>query len=276
MNSDANYNKKIDNELKKKELEKEFGALFSESSDLSPEIESEWLKNIEDFEQQFNKHETIKVWDFIGQPDFKKVDELSPVQITAELERVYEILNNNGVALDTLAKVDDTELYRFITEELFEHEIENVRIDGMNLIFIYEEFHPNAELDIKQAFEYFFSMTLGKKKNIAGDGYDLLYLDTKNYKDSEGNVIDERHVQNRINNFLDSFDYFEIVTNEIMDISINDNEKDAVLTFKTHFTGCYNDNTNDFDFKGEGLLKLKLSEYGGWDIYHMSMPGLSI
>jgi hypothetical protein len=46
-------------------------------------------------------------------------------------------------------------LYRFIAEELFFHEMNNVRVKGMVTCFIYEEFHPNAKLDIEDAYEYF-------------------------------------------------------------------------------------------------------------------------
>jgi hypothetical protein len=62
------YNKKIDIELRKKELESKYGASFSESESLSPELESKWLDNIEQFEQQYDNAESITVWEYIGNP----------------------------------------------------------------------------------------------------------------------------------------------------------------------------------------------------------------
>ena len=72
MNESKNneYNQRIDNELKKKKLEKKYGACFSEQSNMSPELEKAWLNQIELFEQQFNSAATISVWEYIGKPVF--------------------------------------------------------------------------------------------------------------------------------------------------------------------------------------------------------------
>ena len=53
------------------------------------------------------------------------------------------ILNKNSIQLDTICDVEEREIYRFVTEELFSHKMDNMRIPGMMACFIYEEFHPN-------------------------------------------------------------------------------------------------------------------------------------
>ncbi len=271
-----NYNQKIDNELKKKELEEKYGAHFNQESNISPELESEWLKNIEKFEEQFNNAQTITVWEHLGEPNFKKINELNPEEISNELQRLYVLMNENNICLDTLCDVDETELYRFITEELFVYEIDNIRIEGMNTCFIYEDFHPNAEYDIEQAYDYFFRCTMSKMQNISGDGYDLLYIDTKNYHDTNGKKLEEEKVINKINQFLESFDYFKIISNEINEISINKEKTDAQIRCKIHYIGCFNNNPETITYKGNGVFRLKPSEYGGWDMYHINLPGLQI
>ena len=278
MSNTENYNnnKKIDNELKKKEIEEKYGASFSQSGNLPPAIEGQWLESIEQFEQQYSKHETISVWEYIGKPEFKKIDKLAPEKISSELEKLSFIMNKNNIMLDTLREVDEKELYRFITEELFHHEIDNIHIEGMTTNFIYEEFYPNAEYDIEQAFDYLFRMTMAKMENIGGEGYDLLYIDTKSYVDSEGNKVDEKEVIKKINNFLDSFDYFEIISNEIKNIIINEEKSDAKLSFVIGYKGCFYQSFEYILFEGTGTLKLKPCEYGGWSIYNIDMPGLEI
>lgn len=271
-----NYNQKIDNELKKKELKEKYGAHFNEESNISPELESEWLNHIEKFEQQFNNAETITVWERLGEPGFKKIDELNPEEISNELQRLYVLMNENNICLDTLCDVDETELYRFITEELFVYEIDNIRIEGMNTCFIYEDFHPNAEYDIEQAYDYFFRMTMAKMENIGGDGYNLLYIDTENYRNSKDEKLDKKVVIEKINNFLDSFDYFEILSNEIKNITINNDKNDAQIDFYIHYKGRFNNRSESISFKGNGQFNLKPSEYGGWDMYHINLPGLQI
>lgn len=278
MNNPKNddYNQKIDNELKKKELENKYGAHFNQESNISPELESEWLNNIEQFEQQFSISETTSIWKYMGEPTFKKIHELEPEEISVELQRLFEIMDENNIHLDTLCDVDETELYRFITEELFVYEINNVQIEEMYSCFTYEDFHPNAEYDIEQAYNYFFRMTMAKMENIGGDGYDLLYIDTKNYLNSKEEKLDEKVVIEKINNFLDSYDYFEIISNQINKIIINKDNTDAQLSCNIHYKGCFNKSSESITFKGHGIFKLKPSEYGGWDIYHLKIPGLEI
>ncbi len=275
--SDDEINKKIDIELRKKELEKKYGASFSKpDSTLSPKLEEEWLNHIEQFEQQFKKRETITVWDYLEKPDYKKVSEIEPDDICSELDRLMNFMNERNIVLDTLCPVDDAELYRFIIEELFFYEMDNIRIKGMNTCFIYEDFHPNAEYDIRQAYDYFFRSTMAKRENVGGEGYDLLYVDKNNYRNAKGEILDKNELIKTINTFLESFDYFDFITNEIEDVAFNENKTDAMLTFEIEYKGCFNNSPEFITYKGKGYFKFKPCEYGGWDIYHISMPGLKI
>jgi len=274
--ADDYYDKKIDNELKKKELKEKYGAHFSEYSELPPEMENQWLNSIDEFEKQFDNAKTITVWEYMDKPSFKTKDELKPHEISNELERLFELMGESNIALSTLCEVEDAELYRFITEELFQHEMDDIQIPGMMSCFTYEEFHPNAKFDIEQAIDYFFRMTLGKLDNIGGTGYDMLYVDTDNHKDSVGNKVDKQNVIDCINNFLDSFDSFEVVTYDEKTFEINREETDAKVTFTIHFRGLYENNSQTYDFRGDGCFKLKPGEYGGWEMYHIDLPGLTI
>jgi len=274
--SNEYYNKKIDTELKKKELEEKYGAHFSENSKISPELENKWLNSIEEFEVQFENANQVTVFEFLGKPAFKKIDELKPEEITIELKRLNDIMQNGNISLSTLCSVDENELYRFISEELFQYQIDNIRIPGMMTCFTYEEFHPNSEYDIRHAFDYFFGFTMAKMENIGGKGYDMLYVDTENYKDSKDVSIPQKKVEDSINNFLASFDSFKIVSNEINNIEINDTETDATVNFNIGYKGLFDKSKETFNFNGKPCFKLKPSEYGGWSIYHIDMPGLRI
>ncbi len=48
-------------ELLRLKLETEHNMVFSDTSDLSPEIENKWLTNIYNFEQQYKKSKRTKV-----------------------------------------------------------------------------------------------------------------------------------------------------------------------------------------------------------------------
>ena len=142
--------------------------------------------------------------------------------------------------------------------------------------FTYEEFHPNATLDIEQAIDYFFRMTLGKMENFGGTGYDMLYVDTNHYEDSAGNIIEKQRVVDKINNFLDSFDLFEVVTYNVKTFDINTEQTDAKVTFTVHFNGLNENSSEAYDFRGDGCFKLKPGECGDREMYHIDLPGLTI
>jgi hypothetical protein len=271
------WNKKIDLGIKKKELEEKFGMVFSGiNEELSTELEYEWLNYIEEFEEQYAAQKTTTVWDYIGKPEYKIVQELSNDEISEELNALLELMQIKGISLNTLSEVDDRELYRFITEELFIYEIDDMHIPGMQNCFTYEDFHPNAQLDIEQAYDYFLTFTLGKSPNVGGTGYDLLYIDTENHLNKNGEKMDSVAIETFLNNFLNTFDFFKIESHKITNIVINSEKNEALLKFNIQYKGCFNQSSETIPFKGEGTFKLKPSEYGGWSIYSIEMPGLSL
>lgn len=278
MNKKKNneINQKIDNELKKEALKQKYGAAFMGGENTPPHIESEWLNYIEKYEEQFNKNEITTVWKFIGKPSYPKISEIPPESTTIELDRLLQVMAEHNVYLDISSEVEDKELYRFLTEELFQEEMDNIRIPGMSHNFIYEEYYPNAEQDIEMAFEYFFNSTLNKRRTFDGKGYDMLYIDKENFKNANNENIDKSIVIKTISNFLDSFDYFKIASNKIQQLTINEDKTDAHLDFKIQYNGCFKTKKEHVEFKGNGIFKLKPSDYGGWDIYHIQLPGLNL
>jgi hypothetical protein len=271
--SDKDINKRIDNELKKKEMQKKYGAHFGGNSDLPPDIENEWLNYIENFEEQFEDAKQITVYNRLGEPAFKAENELSDIQLANELERLYKIMAEKYISLDVLSEVDDRDIYRFITEELFQQEIDDMDLPGTWNCFIYEDFHPNARLDIENAIDDFFISTMNKSKDINNDGYDLLYIDTENYMNSSGKKIQKHEIEKKINNYLDAYDHFEIIDNEIVDIVINEEESNAKATLKLHYKAWIEKRKNYNEHKGIANFKLTPSKYGGWSIYSIDMPG---
>lgn len=278
MANDKNddINQQIELGLKKKHLNETYSADFTHASDLEPDVEMAWLESIEAFEEQFSKRETIQMWHFIGCPSFTKMDDMGDAELSIELTRLMGLMTANGVVLDTLCKVNDREIYRFITEELFVYEMDNVRIKGMNSCFIYEEFHPNAEYDIKACFDAFWTRTMKKWQAYGGGEYDLMCLDINGFLDKDGVAVDAPTVKSKINSFLDAFDYFEVRSQQIERLDISQTKTDAELHFRVVYVGCFDGCPDKFPFDGTGLFRLRPSKYGGWDIYAIDMPGLVI
>ena len=83
---------KFENELLKIKLQVEFGMEQADTSELSPELENAWLTNIYDFECQFKNAKRIKVFDALGRPEIKKLDELSSKDIPKALEHLILLM----------------------------------------------------------------------------------------------------------------------------------------------------------------------------------------
>jgi len=96
-------------------------------------------------------------------------------------------MNQNNIVLDFCAEYDDKIIYKFITEELFNEKIDDVRIEGMNHCFIYEEFYPNHEYDLKRLAKDFFEDFIEKNWNKIHAEYQLFEIVKYKNKKSERN-----------------------------------------------------------------------------------------
>lgn len=143
----------IENENLKSTLREDFGATLSESDDIPPEIENQFLTNMIAYENAYKDSKQISVYDFIGKPEFKLAESLDENEISFELKKIVELLAKHFIALDCICKYPDEVIYKFITQELFFKEIDDIRLEGFWCNYIYEEFHPNHEYDIKQQCE---------------------------------------------------------------------------------------------------------------------------
>ncbi len=136
-----------ENNFLKMKLMLEKGATFgtADSKDLSPEIEHQFLKNIMEFEKQFEEHKTIRVFDKIEKPThFKPAADIPDEEIEKAWEALSDLLRKHGISLDVCSpNISKRELYRFTVEELFEYEMDDIDIPGMMHGFIYDEFYPD-------------------------------------------------------------------------------------------------------------------------------------
>lgn len=166
-------NLKAENELLKMKLTSDYG-MKDMNSKLPVEMENEWLNYIYDFERLHKEANEICVYERLGKPEYKKLSDLNNDEVTSELMRFLNLMEENNLILNFLCDYDDRLKYQFITEELFEEIIEDIRIEGMRTNFIYEEFHQNHEYDMKEAVNGFFNFFLRREINEEHIGF--IYL----------------------------------------------------------------------------------------------------
>lgn len=261
---------RIENELKRIKLSLEHGSDFSlpKEANIPPEIESIWLDYIQKFEDEFAKNVSISVYEFIGSPAYRKVEEIPDEEIEAALDAIIEIMNKYNVIVDTICDVEERELYRFITEELFKHFTNDVRIEGMKHYFIYEEFHPNHEYDIKNHCIDFVNSVLDKEKDWMPDFLGL----AKEIETTEG-LLDNKVVINKIEVFRDAFSGFSTNIFDVKTITIMDDT--AEFNFEIDYIANIEGTVETIEYKGDGSLFLK-NENGYWNIYKINVPGFTL
>jgi len=157
LSDDPEENLRMENELLRLKLKAELGGESHSISDIGPEIENEFLKNVLAFEHNFANSKPAKVYDLLGKPDFKRSDDLDDNSISKALEEITELMSEKNIEVYFGDGYDDRTKYHFITEELFEHETTFAPIPGMTTNFDYEEFHPNHKKDIEKRGEEFIS-----------------------------------------------------------------------------------------------------------------------
>src|SRR5690606_10720760 len=201
---------RAENALLKLKLETELGMTASTSGDIDPELEHEFLRNVYELERQFSEGKMTTVYERIGAPAFTAAASLNNDEISRELRRLRAAMEEAGIGLDTLCEYDDEVIYRFITEELFRKEIDDIRIPGMMAHFIYEEFHPNHDYSLRELSRRFIDRVLKGKWDPEYDRADLaeiVALDRKDYsRDAFGEIV--RLFQGgRISAEIESFDF---------------------------------------------------------------------
>lgn len=245
-----------ENKFKKLKLSIEHGAnYFGESNaNVPPEIEGPFLDYIANFENASKNAKQITVFKKLGEPEYKPESTLTNDEITIELERIELLMLNHGMNLDVLADYTDEErlIYKFITEELFEHEITDMNLLGLQTCFIYEEFHPNHEYDLKRYTEDFLRMFFNKK-----DDY---------YKRSHSEEA-TNHIA--LNNFRSLFNEFKMTFFKFQEITFD--EQDASVRFNIDFWAKIKGTNTKINYLGEGNLTFKF-EYGYWYLREVILP----
>lgn len=143
---------KAENDFLKMKMMLEHGAQFekTENGNLLPaDVENQFLRNIMEFEKQFGERKVTTVYDKLGKPtQFKPLNEIADDVIYNAWKELLGYMQEHGVDLSVSSpKVTAKELYRFTTEELFAHEIDDIHIPGMISGFIYDEFYPDYEYE---------------------------------------------------------------------------------------------------------------------------------
>ena len=268
FSDDPQENLRMENELLKLKLQAQFGATLGEGGNLPPDIENEFLKNVYAFEQNLGDYKPIKVFELLGKPDFPKAINLDDDSLKREYDRLMELMEKKSMAVDFIRPRNDRFMYQFITEKLFDHETDS-SMPGMTKHFIYEEFHPDHELDIQNRSDDFLRDWFRKEFNEFSSelGYQFIL--------ANGQTLTREETLTKIQNLFDCYTSFTNCQMALREIKFQWN--DETQTGMGHAEGGVRydavlESGETVHF--EGPFKLYLSNEGGWwSIFYFVFPG---
>lgn len=254
---------KSGNELLKKKLTNEFG-MKSFGSELPDDVENQWLNYIYDFEKMYKDAKRVKVCELIGSPEFKPISQLNKDEITSELERLLNIMFENSIVLNTICDYEDEVIYKFITEELFQEETDDMQIEGMRHCFIYEEFHPNPKYDLEHEANELFESIFERQWD---DKFDIIRL-------CRQIIFNGKHFE--IKKFSEIVLKYQKLREEFADrnldfheVNFNVEEKKATVAGNITYL------SNDSNIKSDFTLNFEIDDLGYWIINQITMPGFN-
>ena len=261
-----------ENDFLKMKMMLERGAEFYKGEDdnkLNADIESQFLRNIMEFEKQFDQRKVSTVFDKIGQPQhFKPVNEIDDDHFEEAWNELHTYMLEHGVDLSVCSpKITAKELYRFTTEELFEHETDDIDMPGMISGFIYDEFYPDYEYDnTRYAIDDCITIILQKSP------VDFMpHLGKKITLNTRGNLSVDSY-KTIINQFKNAFD--DIVLNDIK--SENFIIEETVCTIKGSYVaeGIIDNDKVKWNNKWTVIFSFD-DDLGYWEIISVQLEGIN-
>lgn len=263
---------KAENDFLKMKLMLEKGAELGNmesGKQLHPTIENEFLNYIMEFEKHAENPVYIKVFDKIGQPShFKPVVQIGDNEIEAEWRELLKHLNGYNIDFNVCSpNITVRELYRFVTEELFEHEMSDINIPGTTSNFIYDEFYPDPIYENSNAASDECINYILQKKPIEW---------THNFRNE--NIRLNKHFPLTIDQFKAIADNYKLAYDniEIEDISVTSCLVEENLST---VNGTYMVKTDtgieSSELSGDWKVNFEKDEkFGYWYIFDIQIPGI--
>ena len=191
--------------------------LIAGSGNIPEEIENAFVKNVVAFELQAQMKKMCTIFEFIGKPAFIPFQDVAPDDLFENLEQLYDTMEIHGIYLNTCDNYPDDVIYKFITEEFFQHEIKDIRVPGSMLLFEYESFHPNIPFQLGRVTEdlitcFFNSNGMNYTPDIHLENE--VYINTKKYSKEDFVLF--------LKNYMEFHDAVELQDYEIKNTTVEE------------------------------------------------------
>lgn len=251
------------NTLKRQELERKYGARFAyNEADASPAVIGQWLDCVEEFERLFHAAGQTTVRAYTGNPQFPSPSTLSPRRVSQELRALLNHLGAYAIAVHFDRTVPPAEAYRFIVEELLDHQMDNVRIKGLTHNFRYGNFHPDDAACAKMMAAHFLGALLD------GDIEGCMQVSTESRPEQPGEPVGK--MRSAITAFHASVAAFTTSEVRARDCSVEGAR--ATATFTVSWTGLHRGTMAPLSASGIASVWMQYSG-SNWKVVRVRCPG---
>jgi hypothetical protein len=141
--------KKNDNDFQEEELEFTLNEHEDDEEIITADTDDEnlFLEEIKKFEKEHKKSRIVNVYKLINKPKFQKLVDIDNKFLKEQYEKIILLLDEKNIIVHFKNDYPLKEKYRFITEEIFNQDVEDVSCSNLHINFIYEDFHPEMDED---------------------------------------------------------------------------------------------------------------------------------
>lgn len=277
FSDDPEENLRLENEYLKMKLSAETGAVFGgDASDLPPEIINEWLKNVAAFEKNYAEGKEVLIRELLGNPDFKEENLMSDEEFDEAYDRLLSLMEEKNIQVNFIRERDDRFKYNFITKELFDESTNLVPVAGMVTNFIYEEFHPDHEMDIQNKTHDFFAAFFERRMVESGK----FFLADQHIL-PDGQVLPREQILARFESMYEVVPEFENTSFEIekIDFELKEEEESEIAGMgysegNVQYEMIFRDGTRK---KIDGPFKIYFGmQWDWWTIYFFYLAGFNM
>lgn len=223
---------------------------------LPPEVENEWLDYILEFERQFEQAKRIVVRERIGNPPVLPLSDLPLSAVGDAIEALLDLLAAHGIAVDFLGEVDELEVYRYLTEELLDEQIDDIRIEGMWTHFTYS----TVAYDVGMWVEHFvMDIFIHERK------YFLASWEDQPHFDAQGEPITAEQFRQKVEAVWQHLSPDNRFTVKPITTEVGDNEATVIAAV------AWYDEEQETERQVESFFRLQPSPYEGWDVVQTTL-----
>ena len=256
-------NLKADNELKALNLDLEYGGISHIADDTPPEVVSAFLDRVKNFEEQHNSAPKITVCARLGNPVVKSYKDLTTEDCQEQVDKFTKLMKELGLVLLLPEHFNAIGKYRFLVNDVLDHEITDYTHEHMIQTIDYDDFHHDGPKFMEGHVEEFLIRLL-----TLTEDFEPVWI-SEECRDSKLDITSDEAVR-RINTFRAM--YKEIIPIGFDSKGPLPTESGMFFEFGIAWEGLPASDGEKEKHEGMGICQVELED-GEWMIQGVMMPG---